>query len=68
MKGPWHCVRVPAKFAAMSDQPPSEPAPPAPEPLVDTTPAGAEGVRVTYAILFLVLAALVAFFLIRALR
>ena len=68
MKGAWHYMRVPANFAAMSDQPPSDPAPPESATLVDTTPAGAEGVRVTYAILFVVLAALVAFFIIRVLR
>jgi hypothetical protein len=47
---------------------PNETPPPAEAELVDTTPAAPERAAVTYGILFLVLAALAAYFLVHALR
>ena len=67
MKGSWHRLPLPANFAGMTEPTPSEP-PPEPAPLVDTTPASAERTGVTYAILFLVLGALIAYFIVHALR
>ena len=53
---------------AAPPEPPALPAAPAVEPLVDTTPATPERTGVTYGILFVVLAALTAFFVVRALH
>ena len=59
---PWPARVSRANFACMTDTPNSEPPASIAEPVVDTSPAAPERTAVTWGILLLVLAALIAFF------